>query len=470
MSRTVREQLFEALDTLKEANLLLKDLIGTSQTDELANMLADCQDCAIAIGTRIDSIYEEGTQSVYLLEKYCEGIYELSEAMEPEVQKVRYRGLIKRLSAIYETMETELDDKLEVVFLPYNVTMWDSLESIWMAAKEDAKCVPYVIPIPYYDKNSDGSFGEEHYDGKDYPECVPVIDYREYDFELRQPDIIFIHNPYDGGNRVTSVHPFFYSKNLKKYAKTLVYVPYFVMAGNWIGENLILTAGVVYADYVIVQNEREKEFYINCYKMHYPQLDISGKFLPLGSPKLDKVHMLKKNTVRIPDVWIEKIQNKKVVLYNTGIGSFLHYGERYLLKIENVLEWFKEREDVILLWRPHPLMEATVASRGQELLKRFIQMKDTFVVDDRGIYDDTPDMYPAIALSDMYYGDHSSLVWLYLETKKKVQIQNVEVMDEAVPYEESNSQKSITQNQGNMENNCGKQIYEMIRSIINFMK
>lgn len=466
MSRAVRKQLFETLDTLKEATQLLRGLIEESRTDELLDMLTDCQECAIAIGTRIDSIYGEGLNCVHLLEKYCEGIYELSEAGEPEIQKAVCRDLIKQVSTIYEAMETELDDNLEVVFLPYNVTMWDSLESIWMAAKEDAKCASYVIPIPYYDKNADGSLGEEHYDGKDYPEYVPVTDYREYDFELRQPDIIFIHNPYDGGNRVTSVHPFFYSKNLKKYSNTLVYVPYFVMDGNWIGENLMLTAGVVYADYVIVQNEREKEYYVNCFKQHYPQLDMADKFLPLGSPKLDKVNNLRKDSVRIPEAWIEKILNKKVVLYNTGISPFLYFGEKkYLIKMENVLEWFKEREDVVLLWRPHPLMEATVASKGQELLERYIQVKDSFLADDKDIYDDTPDMYPAIALSDMYYGDHSSMVWLYLETKKKVQIQNIDVMDEVVHYEVSASLESLEQNQRNPEVNYGKQIYEMICSI-----
>lgn len=464
MSRAVRKQLFEALDTLKKATHLLRGIIEEGGTDELLEMLTDCQECAIAIGTRIDSIYGEGTESVHLLETYCEGIYELSETMELEMQKAVCEDLINQAFTIHMKMETEIDDNLEVVFLPYNVTMWDSLESIWIAAKEDTKCTPYVIPIPYYDKNSDGSLGKEHYDGKDYPEYVPVTDYRKYDFELRQPDIIYIHNPYDGGNRVTSVHPFFYSKNIKTYTKTLVYVPYFVMDGKRIGENLMLTAGVVYADYVIVQNEREQEYYINCYKKHYPQLDMSGKFLPLGSPKLDKVHTLRKDSVRIPEAWMKKVQNKKVVLYNTGISSFLYFGEKkYLTKIENVLEWFKTREDVVLLWRPHPLMEATIASKGSELLDRYKQMKDSFLADNKGIYDDTSDMYPAIVLSDIYYGDYSSLVRLYLETKKKVQIQNVDVMDEVVHYEALVRQENSELNQRNPEVNCGKRIYELLR-------
>lgn len=45
----------------------------------------------------------------------------------------------------------------------------------------------------------------------------PVMWYGNYDFEKRRPDMIYIHNPYDKYNYVTSVHPDFYSENLKRY-------------------------------------------------------------------------------------------------------------------------------------------------------------------------------------------------------------------------------------------------------------
>ena len=40
--------------------------------------------------------------------------------------------------------------------------------------------------IPYYDKNSDGSFKEMYYEGDQYPKYVPVTNYEEYDFENRR--------------------------------------------------------------------------------------------------------------------------------------------------------------------------------------------------------------------------------------------------------------------------------------------
>lgn len=44
-----------------------------------------------------------------------------------------------------------------------------------------------------------------------------------------------------------------------------------------------------------------------------------------------------------------------------------------------------------------------------------------------GIYDDTPDIDRAIALSDAYYGDMSSVVELYKVTGKPIMIQNLEI-------------------------------------------
>ena len=56
--------------------------------------------------------------------------------------------------------------------------------------------------------------------------------YGDYDFESRRPDMIFFHNPYDQFNNMTSVHPFFYSKNLKSFTDMLVYIPYYATSGG----------------------------------------------------------------------------------------------------------------------------------------------------------------------------------------------------------------------------------------------
>lgn len=102
------------------------------------------------------------------------------------------------------------------------------MESIWQAANADPNCDCYVVPIPYHDRNPDQSMGTLHYEGRQFPPEVPVVDYTSYDPRVRRPDIVYIHNPYDGYNLVTSVAPQFYSNELSKYTDMLVYIPYYV--------------------------------------------------------------------------------------------------------------------------------------------------------------------------------------------------------------------------------------------------
>ena len=212
MSRTVRKQLFEAINSLEKVQKTLEQLLETSDSDALMQILTDCQSCAITIGNTIEGMYGAGTKSVQNLEKYCEMIYQLAEKLgESETCKNLCALSQKQLGEIKANMQQEIPDKLEVVFLPYKASMWDSLESIWFAAEEDISCDAYVIPIPYYERDKQGNMSVLHYEADLFPDYVPVTRYDAYDFETIHPDMIFIHNPYDDANFVTSVHPFFYS-------------------------------------------------------------------------------------------------------------------------------------------------------------------------------------------------------------------------------------------------------------------
>lgn len=122
--------------------------------------------------------------------------------------------------------------KKEIVFLPYKASMWDSLESIWRAAAADqAQCNTYVVPIPYAERDNDGTVRQWHNEMDQFPSDVPVMDYRIFDLDRLHPDVIYIHNPYDGENFVTSLDAAYYSENLKKYTELLIYVPYYATSG-----------------------------------------------------------------------------------------------------------------------------------------------------------------------------------------------------------------------------------------------
>lgn len=449
MRKYVKKELSDIIKQLNTVNDIIQKKLEMMDAAELVQLLTQCQESAITVGNRIDQDAGENTETVKLLEEYCEEIYQLSTVSEDVREaKKHLKRITDCLNKIIHSIKYDLpDSKKEVVFLPYKASMWDSLESVWMAARDDESCNAYVIPIPYYDKNPDGTFKEVHYEGDLYPDYVPITRYDDYDFEKRHPDVIYIHNPYDEWNHVTSVHPFFYSKNLKNFTDELVYIPYFVLAEVDPDneeevksiEHFCTVPGVLHADKVIVQSENMRKAYIKNLKKwlnreQMQEFHIEEKILGLGSPKMDKVINTTRESVQIPEEWQKLIcktdgSRKKIIFYNTSVNALLQYSEQMLLKIKDVLRIFKENQDkVTLLWRPHPLIKATLESMRPELINEYEEIVREYREEGWGIYDDTPDLDRAIAISDGYYGDGSSVVQLCQKVGMPVMIQNVKIV------------------------------------------
>lgn len=404
MRKYQKKQIQQIIDLLEQAQQQLLIAIEKGKKEEALQLLADCQDGAIAIGNMIEESEGEGFLTVKIIEDYCELIYQIHEKIAQEQNldvKNEFHAISQLLMEITASVMNDIPTRLEAVFLPYKAAMWDSLESVWQAANEDPDCDAYVIPIPYYDRNPDGSFREMHYEADLYPEDVPITKYDEYDFGKRQPDMIFIHNPYDEHNYVTSVHPFFYSKNLKQFTDCLVYIPYFATSGGF-GEGQKLCSAYIYADYIVVQSEK----YIDFYDEQIPR----EKFLPFGSPKFDSVIHKCQNPPTPPQDWQKMMAGKKVYFYNTSLSGMLADTDAFLKKMRYVFDTFKGRDDACLLWRPHPLMESTFQSMRPEYMEQFQALKDEFIQDRLGIFDTTPDIENTIALSDVYIGDAGTSV------------------------------------------------------------
>jgi hypothetical protein len=328
------------------------------------------------------------------------------------------------LEFVIRELNHDAEVKKEILFLPYKASMWDSLESIWRAAADDQEhCNAYVVPIPYCDRNPDMTVKEWHCEANLFPKDVPVIDFHEYDLAAHHPDIIYIHNPYDNCNAATSVDSMYYSRELKKYCAMLVYVPYFVV-GDVIEEHFCQAPGIINADKVIVQSETIKEQYERYYPGGHPPQD---KFLALGSPKFDKVTRSKRSDFKLPEKWQQLIKGKKVILYNTSIQATLTDSDKVNAKLRYVFSVFKGRKDVVLWWRPHPLLKAAIDSLVPEIGAEYRRIEREYREAGWGIYDDSPDLHRAIVWSDAYYGDMSSVVWLYKMTGKPVMVQKIEM-------------------------------------------
>ncbi len=456
MRKAQKQQAEELVRQMEEAHDQIKKFIEQGSIPSALELLEECQNGGITVGTLIENTEGEGHPTVLLLEEYCEVAYQIHEELiqnkNVNTNKI-YKLLRQKLIKAANSLKNNITVKKEAVFLPYKASMWDSLESVWKAADEDAYCDAYVIPIPYYDKNPDGSFREMHYEADQYPDYVPITRYDEFDFAKHRPDMIYIHNGYDNWNLVTSVHPDFFSGNLKKYTEKLIYIPYFVLdeiepdneEAVESMKHFCFMPGIINADKVIVQSENMKKIYISEYLKAAKEHGLQGKhldreylerkFLGLGSPKYDRVLSIKKENLDIPQEWLKVIEKpngswKKIILYNTGIAALLAHNEKWVNKIENVLETFRENQDeVALLWRPHPLIESAMKSMRPEVLQKYEMLKETYLAEGWGIYDETADVDRAVVFSDAYYGDSSSVVQLYKQTRKPIMIQNVEIMN-----------------------------------------
>lgn len=434
---SLKEMLRQAYQELKKYAEILREGITAEVSAE--EILPACQQLAIDMGTLIEQGRWEGHPTVSVLEEYCEAIYQLSQKDIGE----GLEELDSVLAKLGKSLQKEILERREAVFLPYKASQWSYIESVWQAAVEDENCDVYVIPIPYFYKEYDGQLRDMQYEAEQFPEEVKLTRYDAFNFGLHYPDMIFIQNPYDEFDPIISVHTFFYSTNLKNYTEKLVYIPPFYLE-EFEKENYreyhnmqyyCTVPGVVNADSVIVQSENMKQLYIE------KLTEFAGedtrelwkeKIQGLGSPKEDVQNPMQYGRQQTPEEWqswIEKEdgKRKKVILYYTGLSSFIQYGERMLKKVQEVFRIFSEnKEEVVLLWKPHGLIKTTLEQIEPELYHRYCQMEQEYLDRKLGILDTSSGTEPAVSICDGYYGDTSPIAQACRNMGKSVMLQQVE--------------------------------------------
>jgi len=409
MRKKTSEKLIKCVDDILSSLKMFQNFKGNSYISAKINKL--CSDNMAALEKNSDSI--KNKEYLELLDKFKESVSKINLGDAAEISK-RLKEVISE-SVIYK-----------VVFMPYKASMWDSLESIWMAADKDERCEALVVPITYYELDGNCEPLNKINERDLFPEYVNTINDEEYDLENDLPDIIYIHNPYDNTNLVTRVDSRYYSWNLKKYCEKLVYVPYY----KWVdGVSLTVFKSAMYhADYTVQSSDDAVKRCIEASPEYANILGLDAvsvrksmekKLINLGSPEVDKVVSL--NNVKLPDEWKDKVIKSRVnVLYNTTLDEI--FKSKTFDKVKETLDFFKENsEKAFVIWRPHPLMKQTLTSMLPNLVNEYNEIMNEFVNGDYGVLDANPSMYYAMFWSDMCYGcKTSSLTELYKYTGKMV--------------------------------------------------
>ncbi len=415
MSYVFRKQMLDLADLLKKASKVLKTSLELRQINEdgILPLLDDCQETTAKMCNEIELICGEGTQTVEKLKEHNKTLIQMRSALkDPEERQALLKDVLGQAKQIHKLIDEQIPNKKEIVFLPYKASMWDSMESVWRAAISDEECEVYVVPIPYFERNADGTFSKYHYEGNSFPEEVKVTYYETYDVDKHWPDAIYVHNPYDEFNHITSVDPRFYAERLRKRTEQLIYIPHYASTGG-IGRGMEACPVYYWANAIITQGE-------NYWQYFDPEIPME-RFQPLGAPQFDHVLRVCKDyeksadvdaneeeALKLPDEWKARLEGKKVYLYSTSIDSMLTDTRAFLKKMEYVFQCFKGREDICLIWRPEAFMELTLDAMRSSDRQAYDDLKASFLNEQLGIYDDTPDAAVAVAVCDGFIGDSAA--------------------------------------------------------------
>ena len=255
----------------------LEKAFSEGQFEAVLSALPSLQERAVMLGNAIEERKGEGTESVHILESFCEALFQLhtslteAQASAVEHSKEQLEGLRPLLRKLRAALEREI--KKQVVFLPHSAKHFASLRPLIDALREREDTEVKLMPIPYFDRLGDGSLSEMHYEGENFPKEYPITDYKSYNFAAELPDCIVMNSPYDAYNPVWSVDPFFYSEKLKQYTNKLVYVPWFVTdeidpekpedgKAFYNMRYYVTVPGIIHADCTIVQSEEMKKAYL----------------------------------------------------------------------------------------------------------------------------------------------------------------------------------------------------------------
>lgn len=388
-----------------------------AKQDEVLSILQAMQESVITIGNTVEQCLSECEDVILQLTNMAELIYELS--LDENYKDADKREELKNYCKSSQRMvETTLPSEFEVLFLPYKASMWDALESVYVAAAKEGDCEVHVMPVPWYHVSEDRTELVMEYEGEQFPKGIPITDYREYSIPDMQPDVIFIHNPYDDKNHVTSLPERYFSSELKKHTDHLVYIPYKVCEGR-VKDFYCVMPGVKNAWRVFTQCEQVSQVYL--------KYNLPDKIVTSGSPKIDKIIQNEIHKPGMPDAWKNALEGRRIFLLNTHLNNIINEADCMIRGLEQVIEAFSCRKDAAVIWRPHPLSMETAQAMNPDILHRYQEVIARFKALSNGVYDETPDPHLAIALADAYIGDASSLVIMFGVTGKPLFIRDITI-------------------------------------------
>lgn len=426
----------ECLGRLEKLHEDLREWIP-SDTGRAMQILQDCQELAVELGSLIEQVKGEGNPVVRSLEDYCEalfGVYEAAaEAPKTEDQKAealpeRLDYLASAFEAVRDSIEENITGRKTILFLPVGHERWSGFKSLYEAAVHEESCDVYVVPLPLYRKNAYGELTEEClYDSEEYPAELPLRSFEDFNIPLNHADIIYIQDAYDDENPLLSVPERYYTSALKRNCESLVYVPPFELAEFGEGDcceeynvsKLMRTPGIMNADTVYAQSGAMRERYIKLLTdfagrdtKEIWEKKIISRRLPVQDERERRIK--------------EAAHGNKDILYCIGANELSENDaiDSMLETVEKRFETFKKASVsglsvTVRLYPPDISVWERVSSAGTQ---RLLELIGKYAPSGWCRVDAVSDMGELAARCDAYYGEPSPMVLLFTEEGKPVMI------------------------------------------------
>lgn len=438
----MKEYLADSVEIIHE--ILLNKDSGLSYED-IITYLSELQNNIVSFGTLTESIKGEDCNTVKLLEQYLEVIYKVAKYVQKFDEGISYEasaeskyaecdeGVKDTFASISEAIDSEIVNRRSVLFLPVKAKHFSSMRAIYKMEKSTPDTDVYVMPLPYYYKEYDGSFKDElHIETEEFMNAgIAVTDYNQFDLSLLCPERIYINSPYDEYNMAVSVDTRFYARNVKKYTEKLIYIPYFKLMefdrANypcWFNMQYYCTVpGVVMADKVYVQSENTRKMYID--KLNEWVGD--EKYTEIWEQKID---VYADGFEEHSEDELRDAGSKKTIVWFVSAGSLAEFGDRYIEKAYRNLDVFaltKDKLKVLLI--SEPFLDEMIKNYSDELYKKWTGFIDEFNRSGIGevVSQVEEKSVEALLKANAYYGDPSYICKDFILMKKPVMLQNVEV-------------------------------------------
>ena len=438
----MKEYLADSVEIIHE--ILLNKDSGLSYED-IITYLSELQNNIVSFGTLTESIKGEDCNTVKLLEQYLEVIYKVAKYVQKFDEGISYEasaeskyaecdeGVKDTFASISEAIDSEIVNRRSVLFLPVKAKHFSSMRIAYEMEAATPDTDVYVMPLPYYYKEYDGSFKDEmHIDTEEFIKAnIPVTDYSRFDLSLLCPEKIYINSAYDEYNMAVSVDTRFYARNVKKYTEKLIYIPYFKLMefdrANypcWYNMQYYCTVpGVVMADKVYVQSENTRKMYID--KLNEWVGD--EKYTEIWEQKID---VYNESCEEHSEDELRDAGSEKTIVWFVSAGSLAEFGDRYIEKAYRNLDVFalsKDKLKVLLI--SEPFLDEMIKTYSDELYKKWTGFIDEFNRSGIGevVSQVEEKSVEALLKANAYYGDPSSICKDFILMKKPVMLQNVEV-------------------------------------------